>query len=292
MARLRSPIWWFGGKGNMVGKILPVLTKYPHKRYVEPFGGGASILIAKPPVEVEIYNDLDSGLVNFFKVLADEKQFQRFYRRVALLPYSRELHKECLNTWQDTDDPVEKAARWFIIARQSFGGQWGGGWGSVVTSSRSRGMIDTCAAWLSAIEHLPQVHARLQRVQIEHADFRDILRRYDTPETLFYCDPPYVEGTRKAGKYSIEMTNDDHRDFVQLLLNLQGHAVVSGYAHEIYQPLEDAGWERIDFETACHAVGRTRATGILGKGVAKRMQPRVETLWCSPLPNLFSMGNL
>jgi len=271
----------------MAAKILPVLAKYPHKRYVEPFGGGASILIAKPPVELEVYNDLDSGLVNFFKVLAGEEQFQRFYRRVALLPYSRELWKEYRDTWQDRGDPVEKAARWFVVARQSFAGDWGGSWGSDVTCS-ARIMAGVCSKWLSTIQLLPQIHARLQRVQIEHADFRDILRRYDTPETLFYCDPPYVESTRKSHKYSIEMTNDDHRDFVQLLLNLQGHAVVSGYAHEIYQPLEDAGWKRIDFETACHAAGRTRAIGILGKGAAKRTHPRVETLWCSPLPNLFS----
>lgn len=92
MSRLRSPIFWFGGKGNMVAKILPMLTAIPHTRYVEPFGGGASILMAKPPVDVETYNDLDSALYDFFTVLADPDLFPQFVRRVKLLPCSRQLY--------------------------------------------------------------------------------------------------------------------------------------------------------------------------------------------------------
>jgi DNA adenine methylase len=90
---MRSPIGWFGGKGNMRGRILPTFP--PHKRYVEPFGGGASLLLAKEPVELEVYNDLDHALYEFFTTLADPGEFERFYRRVALLPYSRELYNEC-----------------------------------------------------------------------------------------------------------------------------------------------------------------------------------------------------
>jgi len=89
--RLRSPIRWFGGKGMMKSKIMPFVTVWDHDRYVEPFGGGASILIAKPPVGVETYNDIDSAVVDFFKVIADVDLFERFHRRVGLLPYSREL---------------------------------------------------------------------------------------------------------------------------------------------------------------------------------------------------------
>lgn len=79
--KLRSPIKWLVGKGNMQKKIVPLLEAIPHRRYVEPFGGGASILLRKAPVELETYNDLDSGLYEFFTVIADPALFRRFYRR-------------------------------------------------------------------------------------------------------------------------------------------------------------------------------------------------------------------
>jgi len=277
--RLHSPICWFGGKGNMVAKLLPLLP--PHRIYVEPFGGGASLLFAKPPSPVEVYNDIDSGLVNFFRVLRDPEKFAKFYHLVAFTPYSREEYEYCRKTWESCEDEVEKAYRWFVVARMSFSGAFGYSWGSVVTTSRN-GMAATCSKWLSTIKMLPAIHERMMRVQIEHADFRDILKRYDTPETLFYCDPPYVPETRRGQVYKHELTLDDHRELVQILLSLKGKVLLSGYAHPVYAPLEEAGWQRIDFRTACYAVGRTRATGIMGEGAAKLMHPRVESVWISP----------
>src|SRR3990167_3756673 len=218
---MRSPIRWFGGKGNMVRKIIPVLIKIPHERYVEPFGGGASILLAKKPKPLEVYNDLDRGLYDFFSVLADPELFNQFYRRVAVLPYSRQFYDEYRKEWKEETDKVIRAAKWFLVARQSFSGAFGGGWSSSVTAT-TRGMVETCSKWISCIDMLPQIHARLQRVQIENADFRTILDRYDTPKTLFYCDPPYIPETRKAGGYTHEITAEDHQELVSLLLSLKG----------------------------------------------------------------------
>src|SRR3990167_48397 len=205
---MRSPIVWFGGKGHMTTKIIPILVKMPHERYVEPFGGGASILLAKKPKPVEVYNDLDQGLYGFFSVLSDPELFDRFY-------------SEYREEWEEEKDKVIRAAKWFVVARQSFSGSFGHSWGSAVTSTK-RGMAETCSKWLSCIDMLPQIHARLQRVQIENADFRTILDRYDTPKTLFYCDPPYIPETRKAGGYTHEITAEDHQELVSLLLSLKG----------------------------------------------------------------------
>lgn len=276
---MRSPITWFGGKGNMVRKILPLFPE--HHTYVEPFGGGASLLFAKRPSPVEVYNDLNSGLVQFFRVLRDEEKFKEFHRLVSLTPYAREEYDYCRANWESQEDDVMRAYMWYVVARWSFSGDFGVSWRSSVTWSR-RKMAGSCSKWLSSIELLPQIHARVMRVQIEHRDFRTILDRYDAPETLFYCDPPYIQSTRSSGEYKHEMIEDDHRDFVNLLLGLQGMAVVSGYAHPVYAPLDDAGWARRDFETACYAAGRTRATGILGEGAAMEKQKRTETVWCSP----------
>jgi len=276
---MRSPITWFGGKGNMTAKLLKLIP--PHHTYVEPFGGGGSLLFAKKPSPVEVYNDLDSGLVNFFRVLRDPEKFERFHRLVSFTPYSREEYNFCRETWEKCEDDVERAYRWFVVARMSFGGFFGHSWGFAVTRSL-RGMADPCSRWLSTIEGLPEIHARLMRVQIEHKDFREIFTIYDTPNTLFYCDPPYVPDTRRAGTYKHEMSLQDHSKLVEILLKLKGKVLLSGYCHPVYEPLEQAGWRRYDYETACYAVGKTRKTGILGEGVAKEKQPRVESVWVLP----------
>ena len=278
---VRSPILWFGGKGLMTAKIVPILEQIPHRYYCEPFGGGMSILLAKRPKPVETYNDLNFALCDFFSVLADPDLFSQFYRRVEALPYSRQFYNEYRVTWQNEQDRIVRVAKWFLVARQSFSGLFGCSWSSAVTGS-GRGMAMTCARWLSCIEMLPQIHRRLQRVQIENVDFRTILDRYDTKDTLFYLDPPYVTETRRGGKYEYEMTAQDYQDLIALLLILKGKAVLSGYVHETYQPLEQAGWTRTDWFTSCFATGRTRNSNLQGKGAASKHQVRVESLWISP----------
>ena len=93
---LRSPVRWYGGKGNMVKKLLKLIPE--HKIYVEVFGGGASLLFAKEPSPIEIYNDIDEGLVNFFRVLRDPEKFGKFYAKAVLTPYSRAEFYYCRDT--------------------------------------------------------------------------------------------------------------------------------------------------------------------------------------------------
>lgn len=274
----RSPIVWFGGKGRMTTKLLPLLP--PHHIYVEPFGGGASLLFAKDPSPVEVYNDLDSGVVSFFRVMRDPDKASKLLMLASLTPHSREEWKQFRDSWGIQADEIEKAYRWYFVARQSFAGRFGSSWGMAVTHS-SRGMAGKNSSWISSHENLGRVCSRLMRVQIEHVDFRDIVERYDTPQTLFYLDPPYVPDTRSSGEYAHELTADDHRELVGRLLKLQGKALLSGYPTDLYQPLENAGWKRHDYETFCNAVGRTRASGMTGEGAMSKA-PRTECVWVSP----------
>jgi DNA adenine methylase len=273
--KLRSPIVWFGGKGSMVAKLLPFIPK--HKIYVEPYGGGASLLFAHEPSEIEVYNDLNSGLVNLFRVLRNREQFEQFHRLVQLTPYAREEFFDCKNNWSSTDDPVERAYRWFVVARMSFAGAFGQGWSFGRTSSR--GMESHVSAWLGIVEMLPEISQRLSTVLVEHKDAFGLIQTYDTEETFFYLDPPYVLSTRKAGGYKHELSDADHQRLVESLLNIKGKALLSGYANPIYAQLEKAGWQRKDWKTVCIAAGRTRATGILGEGACKRLQERTESIW-------------
>jgi len=279
VAAVAPPFPWLGGKARAAARLVSLLP--PHRIYVEVFGGSAAVLLAKPPSPVEVYNDIDSGLVNFFRVLRDPERFERFRRLVELTPYSREEWEFCRATWESCSDDVERAWRWYVVARMSFGGVFGASWGHTLLSS-SRGMAEAVSRWLSGVEGLPEVAVRLLRVQVENRDFRELFPLYDTPDTLWFCDPPYVPETRRDGEYRHEMALADHEDLVRLLLGIRGSAVLCGYRHEVYRPLEEAGWVRYDWPAVCSVVGRTRLTGLLGDGSASAAQPRVESVWVGP----------
>jgi DNA adenine methylase len=259
----------------MVSKLLPYVPD--HRIYVELFGGGASMLIAREPSPIEVYNDLNSGLVNFFRVLRDGKQFKQFKRLAALTPYAREEFDLCKSSWREVSDPIEQAHRWFVVARMSFGGNFHS-WGYGVTGS-ARGMASQVSRWLGAIEMLPEVSARMLRVQIENKDAFDLIECYDDPDTFFYLDPPYVLSTRKGGGYEHELSDASHRRLVDVLKSIKGKAMLSGYSNPIYAELERAGWQRRDWETICSLSGRTRLNGLMGEGAVKQKQKRIESIW-------------
>ncbi|MCE5322155.1 DNA adenine methylase [bacterium] len=271
--QLHSPIQWFGGKQLLAKKLLALIPE--HHTYVEPFGGGGSLLLTKDPSPVEVYNDLDGDLVNFFRVLRDPAQFADFYQRAWLSPYSREEYSFCKDHLNDNPDPIERARRFFVLARFSFSGVLGNAFGLGVTSS-SRGMAEKASAYKNVLCMLPLISERLSRVEIECYDFRRILKIYDTPETFFYLDPPYVPSTRKGGSYRCEMTEEDHRDLVELLRHVTGKVMLSGYPNELYDTL---GWDKQEWEVNCKAAGRTRASGLQGEGHVSERQKRVECVW-------------
>ena len=275
---MKSPVVSVGGKFRLVDKILPLIPS--HEIYVEVFGGAGWLLFKKPPSKVEIYNDIDSNLVNLFRVIRDPQKFEKFYEQVRLTLYSREEFEYYKNL--EPRDDIEKAVRTFILIRQSFNakkGHWG------------YGTAKNCAhpkSYFAAVEEIPLIHRRLRNVYIENNDFRKVIRRYDSENTFFYCDPPYILETRRCVMYrDFEMSLDDHKDLVQLLLDIKGTAILSCYYHPIYDPLIEAGWIRKDFEVLCNAVGK--AGKIKGKG-ALQNHKRVETLLIKPKKdyNLFS----
>ena len=277
---LRSPICYFGGKGRLVAKLLKYIPQ--HKYYIEAFGGGASLLFAKKPSDFEVYNDLDSGLVNFFRVLRDEEKFKKFYKEVCLTLYSKEEYNYCKNTWKNIDDEVERAYRWYIVARMSFAGNFGKSWGFAVKEI-SRNMAGTVSRWLSVIELLPEIHQRVMRVQIENKHWRDLLDTYsgyDFNEEFIYLDPPYLPDTRRDGKYKHEMSYKDHKELIDYLLTHNRRVMLSGYDNDLYRRLEKKGWRKVCWEVGCCAVGRTRLTDILGKNATfTKNQRRIECIW-------------
>lgn len=239
----KSPINWFGGKYYMAKDIIELFPK--HQMYVEVFGGAGHILFKKQPSDIEVYNDINSGLYSFFKVLRDENKANKLKEKLDLTPYSREEFYNCKDTWMLEKDEIEKVRKWYVTAMQSFSTNFST-WSHSKSKSR-RGMSQSVSQFLGKIENdLPDAIERLKYVQIENVDFRQLIKKYDSKDTLFYLDPPYIHDTRKMTyEYANEIYKQDHKELVNLLLNIKSKAILSGYDHEIYNPLIENGWSKI-----------------------------------------------
>lgn len=259
--RVLPPITWFGGKSKLAARIV---SHFPdHHTYVEPFGGSAAVLLTKPAAKVEVYNDIDRELVNLFTVLRDETLFKRLKEACEHTAYSRAEFELAL---EPAADPVEAARRFVVRQRQSHGGI-GRRWSYCIQDSQG-GVSSAVRRWLSGVERLPAVHRRMRNVQIESDDWSAVLKRYDSPRTLFYLDPPYPAHTRIGGGYRHELDDEDHRRLAETLLGLRGMAVLSGYRCDAYVTLEDAGWQRVEYDVPAY--------------VSPRRDRRKESLWISP----------
>lgn len=268
---LKPPIPWFGGKQYQSKVLLRYIP--PHKTYVEPFGGAAALLFSKEPSQIEVYNDIHCGVVNLYRVLRDEDKLKRFERLAHLSVHSREEFELFKETWKDIDDDVERAYRFFYVARYSFSGKFGQSFGyNVKSEPQSR-------RYLAALNRMNEIHERLKMVQIENDDFRNVIRRYDHEDAFFYIDPPYAPQTRKGGKYDFEMSDEDHEELVDMALNMKGKVMISGYANSIYERLERNGWNMVDYEAHAHSIGRVKPNALQGRGAIGVLGKRIETLW-------------
>ncbi|CEJ44832.1 DNA adenine methylase [Umezakia ovalisporum] len=249
---------WYGGKYSHLDWLLPLLPKTTH--YCEPFGGSAAVLLNREPAPVETYNDIDGQVVNFFRVLRDQKD--ELIQAIGLTPFSREeFHIAISNDHEGVSD-LEKARRFFVRARQVRTGLAQtasvGRWAHCKLTSRA-GMAGAVSRWLGSVEHLPEIVQRLLRVQIENDQATDIIQRYDSPETLFYCDPPYPHDSRGDSKaYAYEMTDDEHRQLAGVLRSVKGKVALSGYDCTLMQQLYD-DWNCIKApQKHCHSVKELR----------------------------------
>ncbi len=265
---MRKPFRYYGGKGNLVPKLLELIP--PHDTYIEVFSGSAALLFAKSPVtsKLEVLNDFNSDIVNFYRVLRDKEKLDVLIRKIEFTPYSREEYDYCKSTLDDLlPDSVERAYRWFIVASMSMSGMIGKAWSCNVKPNGAQSKV-----WAKIPENLKDFHYRLKQVQVEHKDFRKLIPLYDREENFQYMDPPYISDTRINKKvYEKEMTKDDHKELVELLLNSKGKFVLSGYAHSIYKPLEKNGWHRSNIRVSCAVSGKKRTS-------------RTEVLWFNFVP--------
>ena len=271
MKQSLMPFKWPGSKFRLLSWLY---QHFPTNNcFVDVFGGSGAVLLHKKPSRVEVFNDLDSALINFFLVIQNPETLKQFTKKTQWTLYSRELFLKYSETWKEQEDPVEKAYQWWCVARMAFRGIWREGHKTWQTSPIKSFRNDNATK-----EFFMAIHKRFEKVYIENRSFEKIIQIYDNIETLFYLDPPYPKDIRKSQRkiYESESTENLHTDLVNLLLDIKGMAVLSGYETEIYTPLLEAGWR---LETKHHDSLLSVPTT---KGKTSDDNDRVECLYISP----------
>lgn len=281
-APTRPALRWHGGKWRLAPWILQHFPQ--HRTYVEPFGGGGSILLRKPRTHAEIYNDLDGEVVTLFKVLRDPGTAAQLAELLTLTPFARE---EFQAAYEIAEDPIEQARR--LVARSFMG------FGSNAHASQHKGHRSTgfranssrCGTtpardWANYPSQVPALCRRLAGVVIECRNAKTVMAQHDRIDTLHYVDPPYLPETRAQGNrydlawrmYRHELSREDHAELLQFLSGLEGMVLLSGYADPLYDAaLPD--WRRVECNT-----------------FADGARPRREILWINPAADSALGGRL
>jgi len=222
--RSKKLLPYFGGKFYILKHLLPLIPE--HKTYVEVFGGGATILFAKQPSDIEVYNDINPYLFNFFDVFINH--FEEFYTLLLTLPYSDYIRKYYAETL-DEGNNIEKAIKTYYLLRTNY----------CRILNRKTGFnrsFLTIRSYNQKRKYLHYFYERIKNVIVENKDFEEIILKYDTPDTFFYLDPPYLWETRKSkAGYLNEMSNEDHIRLLKLINNIKGKVMLSCYDNTLYQ---------------------------------------------------------
>jgi len=250
---------YYGGKQRMAKKIIRLIPK--HMVYVEPFSGGASVLFLKPFPKVtngdcyrEVINDTNKLVYNFYNQLRWNPR--KLKRLINCTAYCEQTHSEsvCICQGKKIVDDLTRAWAFFVNINMSFGNIFNAGWG--------RGLFRTnlSYSWYSKINNLNRYLSRMQGVHISCVDALTCIRQWDSPQTFFYIDPPYVDTNQ--GDYS-GYTQKHLDKLIRLLKKIDGSFILSGYENNSYPDT----WERFEFKSYCSASVKGKANKNRNKSV-------------------------
>ncbi len=265
---IKPPFAWVGGKSRSREHILPHLPKRP--RYSEPCGGSGAILLARQPSKFEIFNDAYAGVTDFYLCLKDEKRLTQLIDYLELSIFSRELFITYKDQWKNTSDPVERAAKWYYMLANSFGGL-GRNFGRGTDGGGSHAQ-----KLRNSLKNFWPVHNRFKNVTVENMDVEQFLKDYDHHDMVFYVDPPYLHSD--PGIYEQAWPVSKHVSLLQALHNVEGFVALSGYDNELYNSFT---WDKkITWETIVTVGGHANTeTNNLGNKVGLIAAKATECLW-------------
>ena len=224
---------WVGGKYKQARWIIAHFPRdFRRRKYVEPFGGAGWVLFFKPRSREEIYNDINGDLVHLFRTIRDN--YEEFERRIRWTLYSREEWNRCKR--REFRDEVDRAVCFAVVITQSFGAK-----GQDFAAGRR--------TWMGFVHRLEQIRERLQGVCIENLDYREVIRKYDGKNTLFYLDPPYEMGVNDL--YGMRWTEEDTRELIEIVKGIKGYWLMSNYRTPLLEEeLGDYNWYSYNLKIA------------------------------------------
>lgn len=231
---VRAPFMWPGSKSRSAQKVISLLPSNC-STYVEPFGGSGAVLLARQAAGLEVYNDRYGGVVALYRCLHDPIKAQALTERLRLSIHAREEWLHCKDTWVTETDDVERAAKWYYMIMYSFTAQ-GRSFGRA-TKASGFGLPKVFADHL---DRFAEVHERIKNVQIENQDWSDCMFDYDSPGTVFYCDPPYLDTDTSV--YKLKFSRADHIRLLDQIMQTQGFVALSGYPNPLYDSYD---WDSV-----------------------------------------------
>lgn len=252
---MKPPFPYFGGKGRLAPWVASLLPD--HRVYVEPYAGSAAVLFSKRPAAIEIVNDLDSNVVNFFRVLRDQET--ELVRALRLTPYSREEYVAA-NLSAEGISPVERARRFLVRCTQGHNAAGSGGragWSNGIRRNQSQ-----AGTVVNLVDRLPAVAERLRQVVVEQRDVVECVSSYDGADTAFFVDPPYLDTTRaSSADYRLDVAGEEeHRRLAETLRACAGTVLLSGYPSPLYDALY-RDWWRVSMEVTRPSSNRRGRSG-------------------------------
>lgn len=241
-----------GGKAKSVKHIIPLLPK--GEVWVDVFGGSGIVTLNREPSKLDVYNDRWSGVVSFFRCLRDPDLMEQMIERLHLLPNSKEefyLSKD----WNVKND-LERAVRWYYMISYSFG-DMGRNWGRTTTSS----MLSV----ENKLKLFPRVAQRMIQCQIDNEDWSVIFDAYDSYQTVFYCDPPYLG--QHVGMYKHYFKEEEHINLLNTIMDAKGFVALSSYENALYSSYD---WDDVYHWTV-------KSTLHPGKGTASNHREGYDT---------------
>lgn len=222
---MKPPLTYYGGKQKLSGRIISMIPK--HRIYCEPFFGGGAVFFTKPPAEIEVINDTNGELINFYKVLKTD--YKALDKEIKSTLHSRESHQmaEVVLTYPKLFSEVKRAWAIWTLANQSFGSILGGTWRCDLSRNTTPKRLT------NKKEIFTEEYAkRLEQVQIESRDALKVIKLWDNKDTFFYCDPPYFNSN--MGHYK-GYTEQDFENLLQTLSEIKGKFILSSYPSEILE---------------------------------------------------------
>lgn len=243
MGAIKTPITYWGGKQNLLPEILPIIPE--HLTYCEPFFGGGAVFWAKQPSKIEIINDLNKNVVNFYRQV--ECNFDALQERIRSTPHSRALYLDALVMYSNPHlfSELDLAWAFYTLCNQGYSGKIGT-WGFGTTTNCSEKRLHNRRE-----DFTSHLKARLERVQMECHDALYLIKLRDRDTTFFYIDPPYFNSD--MGHYG-GYTKDDFEKLLQLCSQIKGKFLLSSYPSDLLDEYaKKHGWVQKEFKMAATA---------------------------------------